>query len=148
MGMKSFFSIAALLLVAGAIAAGPKWLTSYDEAVKQSKKTGKPILADFTGSDWCPPCIRLHKDVFSKPEFMKWAEKNVVLLELDFPRRTKQDAKLSKQNEALASKYEIQGFPTVLILNSAGKVLGTSGFTPGSTPSSWIGEIKPFLAKK
>ena len=93
------------------------WLVSWDKAVEQSKKTGKPILADFTGSDWCGWCIKLKKEVFSTPEFTEWAGKNVILLELDFPRKTKQDDAIKKQNKDLMTKYKIKGFPTVLILD-------------------------------
>ena len=65
------------------------WLVNLDEAYNLSKKTGKPIMANFTGSDWCGWCKRLSAAVFQKPEFKQWADENVVLLELDFPRRKK-----------------------------------------------------------
>jgi len=126
------------LALAGASVAAPGWLTSYDEAVKQSKKTGKPILADFTGSDWCTFCIRLHKEVFEKPEFKAWAAKNVILLSLDFPQDQKRiTPALKKQNDALAKKYKVSAFPTVLFLDANGKKLGEYGYDKGG-PSVWI----------
>lgn len=114
------------------------WQTSYSEAVKLAKKSGKPIMIDFTGSDWCGWCIKLHQEVFDKPEFKKWATKNVVLLELDFPRRTPQPKALKDQNESLEHKYHsvIEGFPTVLFINPDGTVFGKYGYDEGG-PTKW-----------
>ena len=79
--MKKILVLVAFVLSAITVSAQDgKWLDSFDEAIKESKKTGKPILANFTGSDWCGWCIRLDKEVFSKSEFKEWADKNVVLL--------------------------------------------------------------------
>jgi thioredoxin-related protein len=76
------------------------------------------VLVEFTGSDWCPPCIAMRKNVFSKKEFVQAASKNFILVELDFP---KADKALSEKNKPLAEKYKIEGFPTVILLNSEGK---------------------------
>jgi len=113
-----------------------EWMTDYKAALALSKKTGKPVLADFTGSDWCGWCIKLHKEVFDKPEFKAWAKKNVILLELDYPQRKKLPAALQKQNDSLAAKYKIQGYPTVLFLSSKGDALATYGYDAGG-PSVW-----------
>ena len=75
-----------------------KWYIDFEKAAQVSLQTGKPILADFTGSDWCGWCIKL-KEVFNTPKFKDWAEKNVVLLELDYPRRKQQDEKLKNKTE-------------------------------------------------
>ena len=80
------------------------WLVNLDEAYSISKKTGKPIMANFTGSDWCGWCKRLDAAVFSKDEFKKWAKDNVVLLELDFPRRTQLPTEIQQQNAGLQRK--------------------------------------------
>jgi protein disulfide-isomerase len=123
--------------IAGAHAATGDWLTSYDEAVKQAKKTGKPILADFTGSDWCGWCIKLHKEVFNTPEFKKWADKSVVLLELDYPQRTPQPAAVRRQNQEMLKRYPyIEGYPTILFLKSDGKAFGKFGYDVGG-PVHW-----------
>jgi len=88
--MKKIILIAVLFLGFSSLQAQEaKWYSDFDEAAKISKKTNKPILANFTGSDWCGWCIRLDKEVFSKKEFQKWADENVVLLTVDFPRRKK-----------------------------------------------------------
>ena len=109
-------------------AAAPKWFTSLSQAQAEAQKSGKPILADFTGSDWCPWCIKLRKEVFETKQFKVWAAKNVVLLEVDFPRNKPQDDATKKANSDLAAKYKIEGFPTVVFLTADGKVLGTSGY--------------------
>jgi thiol-disulfide isomerase/thioredoxin len=89
------------------------WLVSIDEAYEQSRKTGKPIMANFTGSDWCGWCVRLTSAVFSKPEFTAWAAKNVVLLELDFPRRFQLPTEIQQQNQRLQQAFQVRGYPTV-----------------------------------
>jgi protein disulfide-isomerase len=134
----AFFAAFAFSLFASARGSDAVWLTSYNEAVKQSQKTGKPIMADFTGSDWCKWCVRLHEEVFSKPEFKKWAAQNVVLLELDFPQHTAQPKALQEQNESLERKYQsiLPGFPTILFLNPDGTVFGKYNYEPGG-PIKW-----------
>jgi protein disulfide-isomerase len=114
-----------------------KWLTSYDDALALAAKEQKLVLADFTGSDWCDWCQKLKSEVFDTPEFAKWAAGRVVLLELDFPRRTKLSPDLKKQNEQLGRKYQLQVFPTVLFLDAKGKVVGRSGYKAGGA-AAWI----------
>ena len=77
------------------------WLVSIEEAHALSKKTGKPILANFTGSDWCGWCKKLSAAVFNKPGFKTWAKDNVVLLELDYPRRKQVPNEIRAQNQSL-----------------------------------------------
>src|SRR6202011_321292 len=101
----------------------------------------KLLLVDFTGSDWCGWCIKLNKEVFSKPEFKDYANKNLVLLEVDFPRRKQQSDAVRKQNEQLASEYQIQGFPTIVVLNGEGKKVGELYYMEGG-PSAFIAEIE------
>ncbi len=93
------------------------WLVDIDEAFEISKKSGKPIMANFTGSDWCGWCKRLTADVFSKEEFKKWAATNVVLLELDFPRRKTIPQEIQQQNQSLQQAFKITGYPTVWVFN-------------------------------
>ena len=114
-----------------------RWLNSYDEAVMIATETGKPILADFTGSNWCGYCVKLKKEVFDTPEFSAWAAENVVLLELDFPRPNKQPDWIKKQNNQLRNRYEIESYPTVLILNADGSVIGSQGYMRGG-PERWV----------
>jgi len=94
------------------------WLTDFDEARKLAKKENKVVFAFFTGSDWCGWCIRLQKNVFAKPAFIKWANDNVILLELDFPKRSQLPEKLKQQNYGLAQALEVRGYPTVWLFNA------------------------------
>lgn len=112
------------------------WHTSWEKAAAESKKTGKPILMDFTGSDWCGWCIKLKKEVFNTPTFSSWANSKVVLLELDFPRSKQLDAATKKQNDRLAKKYNVQGFPTIVFADHTGKVISTYGYDAGG-PANW-----------
>ncbi|MFZ1219955.1 MAG: thioredoxin family protein [Chthoniobacterales bacterium] len=121
--------------------AKPGWLTSYEQAQKEALTGNKLLLMDFTGSDWCGWCVALDKEVFSKPEFKEYAKKNLVLLELDFPKRKKMPAGIVKQNQQLAMKYQIMSFPTVVVLNGSGQVVGALGYVPGG-PSAWIAELE------
>lgn len=119
--------------------AGPSkgWQTSYEAAVQRSRETGRPILANFTGSDWCTWCVTLKKEVYETPEFKAWARDTVILLELDYPSRAPQAKALKEQNKELAARYQVEGFPVVLFLDAKGKQLGTCGYVPGG-PKAWI----------
>ena len=112
------------------------WLTKYEDAKALAKKENKLILADFTGSDWCGWCIKLKDEVFSKQDFLDWAKDNVVLLELDFPRKTELPAELKEQNEKLLKEHGVQGFPSVLLLDAEGKKVGELGYEEGG-PGPW-----------
>ena len=128
------------------------WLVDLDEAYAASVKEGKPILANFTGSDWCGWCKRLDADVFSKPEFISWAEKNVVLLELDFPRYKQIPQKNQSQNAAMQQALGIRGYPTIWVVKltkdaASGQYqvngLGKTGYTP--TAAQFIASVEKFV---
>ena len=91
------------------------WYTDLDKANEVSKESGKPIFGFFTGSDWCGWCHKLEREVFSKDAFVEWANNEVVLLELDFPRKKKLPAELSKQNRELQQAFKVTGYPTIWI---------------------------------
>jgi protein disulfide-isomerase len=128
------------LFLAVSTHAADEWLIKYDEAIAAAKKTGRPILANFTGSDWCGWCIKLKEEVFDTKEFKEWTAKNVVLLELDFPQKKPQDAAIKAKNQQLSEHYGVQGFPTILILNAEGKQLGELGYQQGG-PKAWIENV-------
>ena len=117
------------------------WLTDYKQAQQQAKANNKLLLLDFTGSDWCGWCIRLRREVFSKPEFQEYADKNLVLMEVDFPRGKEQTRDVRLQNQNLAMQYEIQGFPTIIVLNGEGKKVGELGYMEGG-PTAFISELE------
>jgi protein disulfide-isomerase len=89
------------------------------------------VLLDFTGSDWCGWCILLDREVFSKPQFKEYADKNLVLVEVDFPKRKPMPDAMRMQNIRLAQRYGIQGFPTIIVLNGDGKVVAELGYMQG-----------------
>jgi len=137
----------ALVLSLAVSAMAGQWMTSYKSAIALSRKTGKPILADFTGSDWCGWCMKLHKEVFETPEFDAWAKKNVILLEVDYPEHKKQSRKIKKQNEKLAKKYQIDLYPTILFLNAKGVKLGRYGYEDGG-PDNWTKKAEAMFKGK
>lgn len=117
------------------------WITDYDAALKQAKAEGKDVMIDFTGSDWCGWCIKLHDEVLDKQAFKEYAEKNLVLVYLDFPKGKPQTEALEKQNEELSKKYGVRGFPTLVILDSDGKKIGQMGYQRGG-PEPFIEALK------
>ena len=143
--MKKIFLITLFLVGAFAVKAQElKWYTDVKEAITVSNKVKKPMLMFFTGSDWCGWCIRLQNEVLKTPEFKKWATDNVVLVELDYPRRAPQTPELKNQNNELQQAFGIQGFPTVYFTSAEsidGKVsfkgLGQTGYVAGG-PSAWL----------
>ena len=128
-------------LIASAGAAELKWETDVAVAQAKAKAENKLVMMDFTGSDWCGWCIKLNKEVFSTPEFMTYAQKNVVPVEIDFPRSKPQSAQLKKANEALQGKYKVEGYPTIIVLDSNGKKVGELGYQPGG-PKPFIAELE------
>lgn len=121
--------------------AKPGWITSYEQGQQEAKASAKLVLLDFTGSDWCGWCKLLDKEVFSQPEFKEYASKNLVLVEVDFP-RLKQIANATRaQNERLAIKYQVQGFPTIIVLNGDGKKLAEFGYMQGG-PEAFIAQLE------
>lgn len=143
--MKKIFLITLFLIGAFVTQAQElKWYTDVREAITVSNKEQKPMLMFFTGSDWCGWCIRLQNEVLKTPEFKKWATDNVVLVELDYPRRTPQTPEIKNQNNELQQAFGIQGFPTVYFTSAEsidGKVnfkgLGQTGYVAGG-PSAWL----------
>ncbi|TFE69775.1 thiol-disulfide isomerase [Methylacidiphilum sp. Yel] len=124
----------------------PKWLTNYAQALSEAKKENKMLLMNFTGSDWCPWCQKLDKEVFSTQEFKNYAQKNLVLLEVDFPQHKTQSAELKKQNEDLANQYNVDSFPTLILLSPSGEELSTFGYMPGG-PEPFIDKIEKLRQK-
>ena len=107
------------------------WYINLEEAVELAKAENKNILVNFTGSDWCIWCIRLSDEVFSKDEFSKYAEENLVLVKLDFPRKTQLPEAERQYNYNLMSKYGIKGFPTILLMDSNGNLVKQTGYVQG-----------------
>lgn len=147
--MTRALAIVGLMTAAvAAHAAGDGWLTSYEAAKKQAKARSLPILIDFTGSDWCPPCKQLTKEVFESDVFKKWAKTKVVLLRLDFPKRHPFPAGQKEQNIGLARTYQIESFPTVLFLSPAGKEINRIVGYPPLGPTNWTRSVDLMLRSR
>ncbi|MDQ2868103.1 MAG: thioredoxin family protein [Verrucomicrobiota bacterium] len=138
---RILLALIALFVSASLSHAELNWLTDFNAAKSKAKGDHKLVMLDFTGSDWCGWCKRLHAEVFSKPEFQEYAAKNLVLVELDFPRAKPQSDAVKKQNQELAGQFNIEGFPTLIILDSEGKKVGELGYMEGG-PTAFIAELE------
>lgn len=129
------------------------WLVNLEEAYQQSNKTGKPVMANFTGSDWCGWCKKLTASVFSQPQFKEWAKENVVLLELDFPRRKQLPNDLMQQNYNMQQALQVRGYPTVWVFNLKKdskknyqiERLGKTGYKP--SVEAFIADVELMMEK-
>ena len=120
------------------------WESDFSVALEISAQKGLPVLADFTGSDWCRFCIMLDNEVFSKEEFQDFAKDNLVLFVADFPRRKEISDELRQQNHRLAERYGIRGFPTVLILDAEGNEIARTGYRPGGA-AAYVEHLKELI---
>lgn len=124
--------------------AGEDWLTDFNLAKKEAAEKKLPILADFSGSDWCGWCIKLDREVFAQPEFKVFAKDQLVLFLADFPHAKKLDAGLKAQNEKLQQTYGVNGFPTVLLLGADGQVIARTGYRKGGA-GAYVDHLKTLL---
>jgi len=122
------------------------WMGNFTDAASEADKENKLILVNFSGSDWCGPCIRLRKEILESATFEDYAKDHLILVRADFPRQKKNqlDAAQVKRNEALADKYNPDGkFPFTLLLDKNGKVLKTWDGFPNESPEKFVSEISP-----
>jgi thioredoxin-related protein len=129
-----------------------EWTTDFAKAKTDANGQHKYILLNFSGSDWCGPCIKLKKEVLDSPEFLKYAENKLVLVRADFPRNKKNrlSPELTKSNEALAEKYNNQGkFPYTVLINADGKIVKSwEGYTANMTIENLKMEIEQLVRLK
>jgi len=136
-----------ILIVSLTMIAHTGWLTNMDEAKKIAAEKHQPILLNFSGSDWCGPCIRMEKDFFEAASFESYAAEHLVLLNADFPRNKKNKLTESqlKHNEILADRYNKEGkFPLTLLIDAEGKALKSWEGCPNTNPETFIKEIAAF----
>lgn len=122
----------------------PSWLTDFAKAQSEAKGSHKTILLNFAGSDWCLPCIKMHKTIFETAAFASCAEKELVLVEADFPRLKKNrlSKEQQKQNDELAERYNPSGkFPYTLLIDGNGKVLKSWDGYPAGGPESFVTDV-------
>jgi len=147
MNLRSFSWLLIAFSFVATIAYGSGWQTDYEQALATAKATNKCVLLDFTGSDWCGPCIQMKKAVFSKAAFLNYAKETLARVEIDYPRRKLLSPEVMKQNERLAAQYHIDqsGYPTVVLLNPDGKILGQLEGYADEGPSdiiAWVEKLR------
>lgn len=145
--MKTLLTLAVATTITLTSGSAASWLTDIKAAQDQARSQNKLILVNFTGSDWCPWCIRLKNEVFSKPEFASFADENLVLLEVDFPRQKPMSPDVKKANGKLADHYKVGGYPSVHVLDADGQSLGQTGYLPGG-PNPFVGKIKSIAGNR
>ena len=142
--MKKLFSIT--LLLSCLMVFSQNWETSYENSLTIAQNQNKKIILVFQGSDWCGPCIKLSKEIWSSEEFIAYSKKNYILIQADFPRKKKNALEIKQQkiNNFLAEKYNSNGyFPLVVVLNKNGEVLGETSYKK-TTPKQYINLLESF----
>jgi len=141
-------SLALAITASFATAGGDNWMTDFEAAQKKAAAENKDLLVDFTGSDWCGWCIKLNKEVFQHDPFKTGVADKFVLVELDFPRdKSKISKEVQEQNAALQAKYEVRGFPTILLLDSKGRPYAKTGYQAGG-PEKYVTHLSELQAKR
>jgi thioredoxin-related protein len=138
----NFLSVLLLLSLAQ-----PSWFTNFEKGKTAAAASNKLIVLNFSGSDWCGPCIRLKKEIFSSDAFANYAAEKLVLVNADFPRYKKNalPKQQVKENEALAEKYNSSGkFPFTVLLDANGNVLKQWEGLPDESAEQFVDEIKTF----
>jgi|AP12_2_1047962.scaffolds.fasta_scaffold76387_1 thioredoxin-related protein len=120
------------------------WSSNLEQAIELAKKENKAVLVNFTGSDWCKWCFKLRDEVFNQNEFKKYADENLVLVMIDFPRNKVQSNETRMYNQSIAQKFGIQGFPTIIIIDENGTPVAKTGYQPGGA-ANYVNHIKSFL---
>ena len=146
----SLISIFSLLLLNCISAKAQGWQLDFEQAKQKAKKYNKTLVMVFQGSDWCAPCMKLEKQVLSSEEFKTYAEENLIMLKVDFPKRRKNalSPEQESHNNALAEKYNQQGyFPYMVITDYEGQVIGSMGYKP-QAPKTYIKNLEGMLSNK
>jgi len=132
----------ALLLLVSACAFADGWTVHYADAMAKAQTDNKAVLLNFTGSDWCPWCIKMKQETLDTGEFRQYADDNLELVTLDFPNAVPQPPSIKAQNKQLQKKYKVDGFPTFILLSSDGRVLWKQvGYLEGG-PQAFVGQLQ------
>jgi len=123
-----------------------EWFTDAQAAQEKAKRENKFVLLDFTGSDWCGWCMKLKSEVFDQPEFGDFAQANLVLVEVDFPRQKQLDAAQKQANDQLARTFHIRGYPTIILLDPDGRPVAETGYMPGG-PRAFDANLEKVLKR-
>jgi protein disulfide-isomerase len=120
------------------------WTTNLEQAIELAKKEDKAVLVNFTGSDWCKWCFKLRDEVFVQSDFEEYADENLVLVVIDFPRSKAQSNETRMYNQTIAQQFGVQGFPTIVLFNKEGVPVAKTGYQPGGA-ANYVSHIKSFL---
>jgi len=145
--MNKFLSVAVFVLATITTVNAQEWQTDFTKAKEIASEEDRPIILVFQGSDWCAPCIKLDREVWSTEAFKTYAKKHYVMLQADFPRKSKNALSevQTKANAKLFEKYNKNGiFPFVVVLNSKGEVLGETSYKK-TIPENYIKELNAFI---
>ncbi len=142
--LRLFLLVTFALFTARGFAQEAHWNTDFKKAQAQAQAENKKLLMNFTGSDWCPWCIKMDKDVLDKKEFKDYAAKNLVLVLVDFPNSKHQTKHVQDQNNDLKKKYNADGFPTFVLADKDGNEIGRQvGYLEGG-PTAFITKLDSF----
>lgn len=146
--LKVLFGLgaAAFISLNAVCAAEVTRLTDFALAKELAAESKRPILLVFSGSDWCGWCKKLDKEVFATEEFAEYADKNIIFVYADFPRRTQLSPELKKHNEELKKQYRIGGYPTVYLLRADGSVILKTGYQRGGA-QNYIKHLESAISK-
>jgi len=145
---KHIIGAALLAMAVPALAGGEGWTSDFKAAKEEAAKSGKDLLVDFTGSDWCGWCIKLDKEVFQHDEFKTGVKDSFVLVEIDFPKdKSKISAETLEQNKELGKKYGVRGYPTILLLDEKGRPYAKTGYRKGG-PEAYVAHLNEFKATR
>lgn len=139
--MKELLACLIMAAAPSAFALEAEWLTDVHAALNKAAAEHKYVLLDFTGSDWCPWCIKLKSEVFDQPEFIAFAKENFILVEVDFPRHKQLSPDQQEANYSLARTYDIQGYPTIILTDSMAQKIAKTGYMPGG-PKNFIANLE------
>ena len=144
--MRMILGLATAVMMLAINVEAKDWETDFAKTSAAAKESGKYILLDFSGSDWCGWCVRLDKEVFSTKEFHEYEEGNLHCVLVDSPRKKKLSDKLNKQNGELKNKYGVHGYPTVIILSPNGELVGKTGYQEGG-PKEYVKHLEKMIGK-
>ena len=141
--MKKLTTLLAILLIAGSASALDiyTWNTNLEAAQAVAEVEGKDLFVYFAGSDWCGWCDRFHKEILTTSRFESYLDENFVPVLIDFPREIEQSEELEADNQVLARRLGVQGFPTIVLMDSEGNELGRLGYLPGG-PNNYIAQVR------
>ncbi len=120
------------------------WYDNLETAEQVAQKDGRPILVNFTGSDWCVWCKKLNAEVFSQDDFINYAKNNLVLVKIDFPENIPQTQATKYYNDQLAQQFDVKGYPTIILLKSDGTPIAATGYQEGGA-AAYVQHLQSLL---